>query len=65
MKPIKKFEVFIKERIVKKQSIDKSRAEFLIKEAENNGRIYHEFKVSLVDLLDFERSRCHSAVFWK
>lgn len=34
MKPIKKFDEFIKENIVKKQSIDKSRVEFLIKESE-------------------------------
>ena len=36
MKGIRKFEEFIKENIVKKQSIDKSRADFLIKESENN-----------------------------
>src|SRR3989338_7581468 len=36
MKAIKKFDEFIKERIVKEQSIDKSRAEFLIKESENS-----------------------------
>ena len=36
MKGIRKFEEFIKENIVKKQSIDKSRAEFLIKESENS-----------------------------
>lgn len=36
MKAIRKFEEFIKENIVKKQSIDKSRAKFLIKEAENS-----------------------------
>ncbi|MBU2496514.1 MAG: hypothetical protein KJ767_00445 [Nanoarchaeota archaeon] len=36
MKAIKKFEEFIKEGIVKKQSPNKSRAEFLIKEAEQN-----------------------------
>src|SRR3989338_1322385 len=36
MKGIKRFEEFIGENIVKKQSIDKSRAEFLIKEAENS-----------------------------
>jgi len=33
MKAIKKFDEFIRENIVKKQSIDKSRAEFLIKES--------------------------------
>ena len=35
MKGIRKFDEFIKKNIVKKQSIDKSRAEFLIKESEN------------------------------
>lgn len=36
MNPIKSFENFIKEGIVKKQSPDKSRAEFLLKEAERS-----------------------------
>jgi len=36
MKSIKKFEEFVKGGIVKKQSPDKSRAEFLIKEAKNS-----------------------------
>ena len=36
MKAIRKFEEFIKSNAVKKQSIDKSRAEFLIKESENS-----------------------------
>lgn len=36
MKAIKSFEEFIKEGIVKRQSPDKSRAQFLIKEAERN-----------------------------
>lgn len=36
MKAIKNFEEFIKEGIVKVQSIDKSRINFLIKESENN-----------------------------
>ena len=36
MKGIKKFEEFIGENIVKKQGIDSSRAEFLVKEAENS-----------------------------
>jgi len=35
----KKFEEFIKEGIVKKQTPDKSRAEFLIKESENAYKI--------------------------
>ena len=36
MKGIKKFDEFIRNNIVKKQSIDKSRAGFLIKESENS-----------------------------
>ncbi len=36
MRAIRKFEEFVKEGIVKKQSIDRSRAEFLIKESENS-----------------------------
>jgi len=36
MKAIKKFEEFIRSNVVKKQSIDKPRAEFLIKESENS-----------------------------
>lgn len=36
MKAIKKFDWFIRENIVKKQNIDKSRAEFLIKESEKD-----------------------------
>lgn len=36
MRAIRKFEEFVKENIVKKQSIDRSRAEFLIKESENS-----------------------------
>ncbi len=36
MKGIQKFDEFIKKNIVKKQSVDKSRAEFLIKESENS-----------------------------
>jgi len=35
MKGIRKFDEFVKKNIVRKQSIDKSRAEFLIKESEN------------------------------
>lgn len=35
MRAIRKFEEFVKTNIIKKQSIDRSRAEFLIKEAEN------------------------------
>jgi len=36
MRGIRKFDEFIKENIVKKQSIDSSRAEFLIKESERS-----------------------------
>lgn len=36
MKGIRKFDEFVRENIVKKQSIDRSRAEFLIKESENS-----------------------------
>lgn len=35
MRAIPNFDEFIKNNVVKKQSIDKSRAEFLVKEAEN------------------------------
>ena len=42
MKPIRKFEEFIKENVVKKQSKDKSRAEFLIKESENSYNVLLE-----------------------
>lgn len=36
MRAIRKFDEFIKENVVKKQSIDRPRAEFLIKEAGNS-----------------------------
>lgn len=36
MKGIRQFDEFLQENIVKKQSVDKSRAEFLIKESENS-----------------------------
>ena len=36
MKPIRKFDDFIKDNIVKKQSVDRSRAKFLINESENS-----------------------------
>jgi len=42
MKDIKNFEEFLKEGVVKKQSPDKSRAEFLIKEAEQDYLNLHE-----------------------
>lgn len=51
MKPIKKFEEFVKEGTVKKQSVDKSRAEFLIKEAENDYNYLLE-KIRLMKIKD-------------
>ncbi len=51
MKAIKQFDEFIKSNIVKKQSIDKSRAEFLIKEAENSYNNLLE-KISKIKLSD-------------
>ena len=42
MKPIKNFEEFIKQGVVKKQSPDKSRAEFLINEAKNSFDVLNE-----------------------
>lgn len=52
MRAIKNFEEFIKERVVKKQISDKSRAEFLIKEAENSYNNLFEMvkKIKLNDL---------------
>src|SRR3989344_4337188 len=51
MRAIRNFEDSIKEKIVKKQSIDKSRAEFLIKEAENsyNNLLEKIHKIGLSD----------------
>ncbi len=51
MKGIRNFDEFIKENIVKKQSVDKSRAEFLIKEAENSYKVLLELlsKIKLED----------------
>ena len=51
MKGIRRFDEFIKENIVKKQSVDKSRAEFLIKEAENSYKVLLELlsKIKLED----------------
>ena len=44
MRPIKSFDEFLKSGIVKKQSPDKSRAEFLVKESEQN----HSFLLELL-----------------
>lgn len=51
MKGIKNFDEFIKKNIVKKQSVDKSRAEFLVKESENsyNNLLEMVQKISLSD----------------
>ncbi len=51
MKGIRKFDEFIRENIVKKQSIDKSRAEFLIKESENSYKNLSDMieKITLTD----------------
>src|SRR3989338_4458032 len=51
MKGIRKFDEFITNRIVKKQSIDKSRAEFLIKESENSNNNLLE-KIQKIPLND-------------
>lgn len=47
MKAIKNFEEFIKLGIVKKQSPDKSRAEFLLKEAENSYNLLLELIIKI------------------
>ena len=51
MRGIRKFDEFIKENIVKKQGIDKSRAEFLVKESENSYNSLLEMvqKIALAD----------------
>ena len=60
MKAIREFDEFVKERIVKKQSIDKSRAEFLIKESENSYinllEKIEKIKLSDVNANDFVKS---------
>ena len=52
MKAIKNFKEFLKEGIVKKQSPDKSRAKFLIKESENSNKSLLELieKIKLSDV---------------
>ena len=51
MRAIRKFDEFIKENTVKKQGIDRSRAEFLIKESDNsyNGLLEMIEKIKLDD----------------
>jgi len=65
MKPIKDFDEFVQNRTVKKQSIDKSRAEFLLKEAENSYEFLLEKikKIVLTDKNsnDFVKS-CHDII---
>ncbi len=52
MSAIKRFDEFIKENIVKKQRIDRARADFLIKESENSYRNLLEMiqKIKLKDM---------------
>jgi hypothetical protein len=52
LKAIKNFKEFLKEGIVKKQSPDKSRAKFLIKESENSNKSLLELieKIKLSDV---------------
>lgn len=60
MKRVQKFDEFIKKNIAKKQSIDKSRAEFLIKESENSYKNLlekvHKIKLSDDNANDFIKS---------
>ena len=51
MRAIKNFEEFIKENIVKKQTPDKSRADFLIKESERSYKLLFEMleKIEMTD----------------
>lgn len=51
MKAIKQFEEFLKERIVKRQAPDKSRAKFLIEEAETSYALL-EKKIKLLGISD-------------
>jgi len=51
MRAIKKFGEFIKDKIVKRQSIDKSRAEFLVKESHNSYNNLLE-KIQKIELSD-------------
>ena len=51
MRAIRPFDYFVKENIVKKQNPDKSRAEFLIKEAESRYANLHE-KITKIRLRD-------------
>jgi hypothetical protein len=52
MNGIRRFDEFIKENIVKKQSIDRSRAKFLIKESENGYKNLLEL-IQKIKLEDF------------
>jgi len=60
VKAIKKFDEFLKEKIVKKQSTDKSRAEFLIQESENSYinllEKIQKIKISDINANDFVKS---------
>jgi len=65
VKPIKNFEEFVQERIAKKQSVDKSRARFLLQESDNSYEFLLEKikKILLTDknANDFVKS-CHDII---
>ena len=58
MKAIKNFEEFIKQGIVKKQSSDKSRAEFLIKESANS----YKFLIELIEKLGISEDNANNYI---
>ncbi|MFH1365371.1 MAG: hypothetical protein ABIH28_02195 [archaeon] len=55
MKAIKKFDEFIKQGIVKQQSPDKPRAEFLVKEAKQN----YSFVLELINKFEIKNSNAN------
>ena len=58
MKDLRDFEEFIKKGIIKKQSPDKSRAEFLFKEAENN----YSFLLQLLEKFEITDENANSII---
>ena len=58
MRAIRRFEEFIKEGIVKKQSPDKSRAEFLVKEAEKS----YDFLLKKIDVFGVVKETANDIV---
>ncbi len=58
MKAIRSFEEFVRQGIVKKQSPDKSRAEFLIKEAEQS----YAYLLELIDKIGINKNNTNSHV---